>query len=103
MNAKHLILLPTLLCLLFLMLPEMTHSDEPTNYRELIFNTGKLKPVDSILKIKVGDVAPDFILPSIQGMDISLRQYRGQKNVVLSFVPAAWTPVCSDQWPKLPR
>ncbi|MDD5168532.1 MAG: redoxin domain-containing protein, partial [Syntrophales bacterium] len=20
-------------------------------------------------------------------------------NVVLSFVPAAWTPVCSDQWP----
>ncbi|MFC1830127.1 redoxin domain-containing protein, partial [Thermodesulfobacteriota bacterium] len=23
----------------------------------------------------------------------------GKKNVVISFVPAAWTPVCSDQWP----
>jgi peroxiredoxin len=28
-----------------------------------------------------------------------LSQYRGKKNVVISFVPAAWTPVCSDQWP----
>ena len=26
-------------------------------------------------------------------------QLKGKKNVVLSFVPAAWTPVCSDQWP----
>lgn len=25
--------------------------------------------------------------------------YKGKKNVVISFVPAAWTPVCSDQWP----
>ena len=24
---------------------------------------------------------------------------QGRKNVVISFVPAAWTPVCSDQWP----
>jgi peroxiredoxin (alkyl hydroperoxide reductase subunit C) len=30
---------------------------------------------------------------------VSLTDYRGKKNVVLSFVPAAWTPVCSDQWP----
>ncbi len=30
---------------------------------------------------------------------MSLADYRGKKNVVLSFVPAAWTPVCSDQWP----
>jgi peroxiredoxin (alkyl hydroperoxide reductase subunit C) len=28
-----------------------------------------------------------------------LRQFEGRLNVVLSFVPAAWTPVCSDQWP----
>ena len=28
-----------------------------------------------------------------------MSQYRGKKNVVISFVPAAWTPVCSDQWP----
>jgi peroxiredoxin (alkyl hydroperoxide reductase subunit C) len=30
---------------------------------------------------------------------VTLSQYRGKKNVVISFVPAAWTPVCSDQWP----
>lgn len=50
-------------------------------------------------KVKVGDEAPDFTLPAISGGDVSLNQYLGQKNVVLSFVPAAWTPVCSDQWP----
>jgi peroxiredoxin (alkyl hydroperoxide reductase subunit C) len=30
---------------------------------------------------------------------ISLNQFKGKKHVVISFVPAAWTPVCSDQWP----
>ena len=43
--------------------------------------------------------APDFTLPSISGEKVTLSEYRGKKNVVLSFVPAAWTPVCSDQWP----
>ena len=60
---------------------------------------GKLKPTDSVLKVKVGDVAPDFILPAVEGGTVSLSQYKGKKNVVISFVPAAWTPVCSDQWP----
>jgi peroxiredoxin (alkyl hydroperoxide reductase subunit C) len=64
-----------------------------------IFNPGNLKPVDSVTTLKVGDRAPNFILPSLSGEEISLRQYRGKKNVVISFVPAAWTPVCSDQWP----
>ena len=47
----------------------------------------------------MGDQAPDFTLPAISGGTVSLSQYRGKKNVVLSFVPAAWTPVCSQQWP----
>ena len=34
---------------------------------------------------EIGDVAPDFTLPSVSEGDISLSQYRGQKNVVLSF------------------
>ncbi len=68
-------------------------------FKENIFPVGKLKPIDSQLKVKVGERAPDFTLPSISGEKISLRQYREKKNVVLSFVPAAWTPVCSDQWP----
>jgi peroxiredoxin (alkyl hydroperoxide reductase subunit C) len=48
--------------------------------------------------VKVGDAAPDFTLPSIAGKRVTLGEYRGKKNVVLSFVPSAWTPVCSDQW-----
>lgn len=66
---------------------------------EGIFETGPLKPRDSQLKVAVGQVAPDFTLPEIGGGAVSLSQYRGKQNVVLSFVPAAWTPVCSDQWP----
>jgi peroxiredoxin len=73
-----------------------THSEA---YKDNIYSTGELKPVDSVLKVKVGDVAPDFMLYSITGQKVTLGQYRGKKNVVLSFVPAAWTPVCSDQWP----
>ncbi len=68
-------------------------------YKENIYDPGQLKPTDSILKVKVGDPAPGFTLPAVSGGEISLSQYRGNKNVVLSFVPAAWTPVCSDQWP----
>lgn len=70
-----------------------------TAYKENIYNPGQLKPIDSQLKVKVGDPAPDFTLPSVAGEDVSLRQFRGKKHVVISFVPAAWTPVCSDQWP----
>ncbi len=68
-------------------------------FKENIYNPGQLKPVDSNLKVKVGEPAPDFTLPSVSGGAVNLRQYRGKKNVVISFVPAAWTPVCSDQWP----
>jgi len=59
----------------------------------------KLKPIDSVLQLKVGDKAPDFTLPAVSGEKIFLSQYLGKKNVVLSFEPAAWTPLCSDQWP----
>jgi peroxiredoxin len=68
-------------------------------YKGNIFNPGTLKPTDSMLQVKVGDPAPDFRLKSISGEMVSLSQFRGKKNVVISFVPAAWTPVCSDQWP----
>jgi len=68
-------------------------------FKNNIYNPGKLKPIDSVLKLKVGEKVPDFTLPSISGEKISLHQFKGGKNVVISFVPAAWTPVCSDQWP----
>jgi peroxiredoxin len=68
-------------------------------FKENIYNVGTLKPIDSVPKLKVGDRAPKFTLPAVSGEKVSLNQYQGKKNVVLSFVPAAWTPVCSDQWP----
>ncbi|MBF0385210.1 MAG: peroxiredoxin [Candidatus Omnitrophica bacterium] len=67
--------------------------------KDSIYNPGLLKPVDSTLRVRVGKAAPDFTLPSVAGEKITLSEYRGKKNVVISFVPAAWTPVCSDQWP----
>jgi peroxiredoxin (alkyl hydroperoxide reductase subunit C) len=68
-------------------------------FKNNIYDPGTLKPTDSVLKVKIGDHAPDFTLPAVSGGKISLSQYLGEKNVVISFVPAAWTPVCSDQWP----
>jgi peroxiredoxin (alkyl hydroperoxide reductase subunit C) len=68
-------------------------------FKDNIYNPGQLKPIDSTLKVKIGEPAPDFTLPSVSGEKISLSRYRGKKHVVISFVPAAWTPVCSDQWP----
>jgi peroxiredoxin (alkyl hydroperoxide reductase subunit C) len=68
-------------------------------FKENIYKMGLLKPIDSVSKLKVGHKAPHFTLPAVSGENISLSQYQGKKNVVLSFVPAAWTPVCSDQWP----
>lgn len=68
-------------------------------FKGKIYNPGILKPTDSKTTLKVGMRAPAFALPSVTGGKISLSQYLGKKNVVISFVPAAWTPVCSDQWP----
>jgi peroxiredoxin len=44
------------------------------------------------MKLKVGQVAPDFSLPSHLDRDIRLSDYRGQ-NVVIAFFPLAWTPI----------
>ena len=87
------------LSVLFIFLYSATAFCLSDAFKNNIYNPGHLKPIDSILKVEVGDSAPDFSLPAVLGGRISLDQYRGEKNVVLSFVPAAWTPVCSDQWP----
>ncbi len=44
------------------------------------------------MKLKIGQRAPDFTLPSHLGRDITLSDYRN-KNVVLAFYPLAWTPI----------
>lgn len=64
-----------------------------------IYDPGTLKPVDSHLLVDVGEPAPVFELPAIEGSPVKLSEYRGKHHVILTFVPAAWTPVCSAQWP----
>jgi len=81
-------------------IPRIQAAESPSPSPSLpIYNPGRLKPVDSKLKVKVGEAAPDFKLPAVSSHEISLKSFRGKKNVVLSFVPAAFTPVCSAQWP----
>lgn len=84
------------ICLFFLA-PQVFGASE--QFKGMVYDTGTLKPVDSIAILKTGMKAPDFTLPSISGEKVTLSRYQGKKNVVISFVPAAWTPVCSDQWP----
>lgn len=68
-------------------------------FKGTLYDPGILKPLDSQVKVTINDMAPDFTLKTISGRTVSLSGFRGISNVVLSFVPAAWTPVCSDQWP----
>ncbi len=86
-----------LLVVLFYMVSHAGAASEA--FKNNIYSPGHLKSIDSVPKLKVGDRAPDFTLPSVAGDRVSLHQFLGKKNVVISFVPAAWTPVCSGQWP----
>ena len=46
---------------------------------------------------RVGDPAPDFKLPSTEGRDIGLDDFRGRQPVVLYFYPRDDTPGCSAE------
>jgi len=46
--------------------------------------------------LKVGDMAPDFTLPSTAGGTVKLSDLKG-KTVVLAFYPAAFTGGCTQQ------
>jgi peroxiredoxin len=45
-----------------------------------------------MMKLAIGDQAPDFTLPNHLGGTTGLSGLRG-KNVVIAFFPLAWTPV----------
>ncbi len=46
---------------------------------------------------RVGELAPDFTLPSTEGHDISLEEFRGKQAVVLYFYPRDDTPGCTAE------
>lgn len=46
---------------------------------------------------KIGNLAPAFTLKDQDGNKVSLKDYRGDKNVVVYFYPRASTPGCTVQ------
>ena len=54
------------------------------------YATGKTSDTPSP-KIKVGDMAPDFTLEDQNGKKVSLKDFRGKKNVALAFYIFAFT------------
>ena len=49
------------------------------------------------MSIQVGQEAPDFTLKNTDMEDVTLSSFRGQKNVVLLFIPLAFTGVCTQE------
>jgi len=49
--------------------------------------------------LKVGDIAPDFKLRTATRDEWHLADFQGKKNVVVAFVPYAFSSVCSTQLP----
>jgi peroxiredoxin len=47
--------------------------------------------------IQVGDIAPDFTLPSTDGSEVTLSSFRGAKKVLVAFFPAAFTGTCTRE------
>ncbi len=46
---------------------------------------------------KIGNMAPAFTLMNENGEKVSLKDFRGEKNVVIYFYPKAMTPGCITQ------
>ncbi|MDZ7781572.1 MAG: thioredoxin-dependent thiol peroxidase [Halioglobus sp.] len=46
---------------------------------------------------RIGNMAPAFSLPDQDGNKVSLKDFRGVKNVILYFYPKAMTPGCTVQ------
>lgn len=55
----------------------------------------QLKPPAA--KLKGGDAAPDFTLRGTDGQEAKLSSFRGKKNVVVAFFPAAFTGGCTKE------
>lgn len=48
-------------------------------------------PVAPKTHLKVGEAAPDFTLTDTEGKQVSLHDFKGNKNVVLAFYVLAFT------------
>ena len=62
-----------------------------------VLHNAKEDPVrrSGYMALKVGDPAPDFELPAVEGeqrLKIKLSDFRGKKHVLVTFHPLNWTP-----------
>ena len=48
-------------------------------------------------RLKVGDMAPEFALTGTNNFNFKLSDYKGKKNVVIAFFPAAFTQGCTTE------
>ncbi len=53
--------------------------------------SAQTSPKAPTTNLKVGDVAPDFVLTDTTGKEVKLSDYKGKKNVVLAFYVLAFT------------
>ncbi len=53
------------------------------------------------MALKVGDEAPDFMLKDQNNEEHTLSEFRGVKNVLLVFYPAAFSGICTGELDQL--
>jgi mycoredoxin-dependent peroxiredoxin len=49
------------------------------------------------MAVEVGELAPDFTLKDQNNQEVSLSQFKGEKNVLLVFYPLAFSGICSGE------
>jgi len=92
----------TLLCLpaIATLVRTAYNSGDSCNAPSLRVSVGDISPVNGrwserMMKLKAGDVAPDFEVPAVVGdtkTRFRLSNFRGRRHVVLAFYALDWTP-----------
>jgi hypothetical protein len=73
--------------------PGRVHAQDSSFGRGTVPLYVMVPPARPVNEPKTGEQAPDFTLPSVDDRMVTLSSFRGRKNVLLTFLPAAFTPV----------